>query len=159
MKKKKGIIQEFREFIARGNVIDLAVGVIIGSAFTAIVNSLVDDLVMPLIGMIIGRTSFENFKIILSPAVGDTAESAIYYGRFIQNVVNFFLIALVVFIMVKLINSLYKKQEDTPPTPAAPTDLEVNNALLQEHIAVLKDIQEELKRQNNSTIVSKEKSR
>lgn len=111
MSKAKGIFQEFKAFISRGNVIDLAVGVIIGSAFTSIVNSLVKDIVMPVVSIIIGGISFEDLKIVITPAQGDVAECAIYYGTFIQNVVNFLLISIVVFAMVKLINAMHDKAE------------------------------------------------
>lgn len=149
MSDKKGFVAEFKEFISRGNVIDLAVGVIIGSAFTAIVNSLVNDLVMPFVGMIIGNISFENFKYVIAPASGDIPESAIRYGLFVQNIVNFLLIALVVFLMVKAINKLHKKEEEpVEEAPAEPTDLEKNNELLKANIAVLESIQKELEKQN-----------
>lgn len=107
MEKGKGFIAEFKKFISRGNVIDLAVGVIIGTAFTAIVNSLVNDIVMPIIGLVIGGMNFENLAIV----VGD---ATIKYGMFIQNIINFLLIALVIFIMVKAINSFHKKEEVEP---------------------------------------------
>ncbi len=108
---KKGIIAEFKEFISRGNVVDMAVGVIIGGAFTQIVNSLVNDVVMPAIGYIIGGISFSDFKIVLAEATEETAEAAIYYGNFIQMVINFLLIAVVVFTMVKVINRFHRKKE------------------------------------------------
>ncbi len=109
--EKKGIIQEFKEFITRGNVIDLAVGVIIGTAFTAIVNSLVKDLIMPLVGWVCGGVAFTELKYVITPAEGEIPEAAIYYGNFIQNIVNFLIIAIVVFTMVKLINKMHKKKE------------------------------------------------
>lgn len=108
---KKSIIAEFKEFISRGNVVDMAVGVIIGGAFTQIVNSLVNDVVMPAIGYIIGGISFSDFKIVLAEATEETAEAAIYYGNFIQMVINFLLIAVVVFTMVKVINRFHRKKE------------------------------------------------
>lgn len=114
MKEKKGIIKEFKEFISRGSVIDLAVGVIIGSAFTAIVNSLVNDIIMPIIGLIIGGKSFEN----LSVTVGD---AVIKYGIFIQNIINFLLIAIVIFAIIKSINKFHKKEEEAP-VPAEPSE-------------------------------------
>ena len=108
---KKGLIAEFKEFISRGNVVDMAVGVIIGGAFTQIVNSLVNDVIMPAIGYIIGGISFSDFKIVLAEATEETAEAAIYYGNFIQMVINFLLIAVVVFTMVKVINRFHRKKE------------------------------------------------
>lgn len=146
--KKNGFVQEFKEFISRGNVVDLAVGMIMGSAFTAIVNSLVNDMVMPTIGMIIGNNSFENFKYVIAPAVGDNPESAIYYGTFIQNIVNFLVIALVIFLMVKGINALRRKPDPEPAAeePKAPTEVEINNELLKENTAVLKEIRDAMKK-------------
>src|SRR5699024_10385969 len=93
MKQAKSFWAEFKQFISRGNVIDLAVGVIIGGAFTAIVNSLVNDVVMPVIGILFGGIDFTGLKYVITPASGDTPEAAIYYGNFIQNVVNFLLVA------------------------------------------------------------------
>ena len=138
----KALIQEFKQFISRGNVVDLAVGVIMGSTFTKIVTSLVNDVMMAAIGMIIGDISFENMKYVISPATDTVAESAIYYGTFIQNVVDFLLVAVVVFIMVKLINKLHKKKEEAPAEPAAPTDAQITNELLKENNELLKKMLE-----------------
>ena len=126
-KKEKGkIIQEFKEFISRGSVIDLAVGVIVGGAFTSIVNSLVDDIVMPIISLITGGIDLSSlsFTIALPDELIDVAPATIRYGLFIQNVINFFLIALVIFLMVKGINSVRKKPEaePEPEAPAEPSD-------------------------------------
>ncbi len=137
MAKNTGIIAEFKEFIARGSVIDLAVGVIIGSAFTAIVNSLVDDIVMPVIGVITGGIDFSNLKYVITPAVGDTAESAICYGNFLQNIINFLLIAIVVFIMVKFINKFHRKNDAEEPA-AEPEPAE--------EILLLREIRDSLKK-------------
>lgn len=110
--KSKGLIEEFKTFIKRGNVIDLAVGVIIGSAFSSIVSSLVDDILMPLIGVVIGGYDFSELSIKIG-------ESTIKYGMFIQNIINFLIIAFCVFIFVKLLNKLEhhkdeeKKEEKT----------------------------------------------
>lgn len=111
----KGFIKEFKEFISRGNVIDLAVAVVIGGAFTKMVNSLVDDIIMPIIGVIIGGINFENLMVTVG-----TAE--IKYGMFIQAVVNFLLIALVIFTIIKAINKFKKKEEEKPEEPAAPSE-------------------------------------
>lgn len=141
--RKKGFVAEFKEFISRGSVTDLAVGVIIGSAFTAIVNSLVNDVVMPFIGWLIGGYDFSSLKIVLAPAVGEKAEAAILYGSFIQSVVNFLLIALVIFLMVKGINSLRRigekeksGEESRPAEPPKPA----------EEVALLTEIRDLLKR-------------
>lgn len=122
MEKKKGLIAEFREFITRGSVMDMAVGIIMGSAFTAIVNSLVNDILMPLIGSVIGKINFTDLKVVLSPATDTAAEVALCYGAFIQNIINFLLIALVIFLMVKGINRFHRKKEEAPPAPPEPSD-------------------------------------
>ncbi|MBQ9988737.1 MAG: large-conductance mechanosensitive channel protein MscL [Clostridia bacterium] len=139
--KKNGFWSEFRTFISRGNVIDMAVGVIIGSAFTAIVTSLVNDLVMPLIGILFGGLNFTELKWVIKPAVGDIAESAIYYGKFLQSVVNFLLVALVIFSVVKIINSLHRKKEEQKeePAPAPKED--------PEDIRLLREIRDLLKKE------------
>ena len=118
MKEKKGFITEFKEFISRGSVIDLAVGVIIGGAFTAIVTSLVNDIIMPVIGLLFGGVDFTSLRYVITPAAGDTPEAAIYYGNFIQSIVNFLLIALVIFTVIRLINRFHRKKEDAAPAPA-----------------------------------------
>ena len=112
-----------------------------GSTFTKIVTSLVNDVMMPAIGMLIGGTSFENFKYVIEPATETAAESAIYYGKFIQTIVDFLLVAIVVFIMVKLINALHKKEE-APKAPAGPTDAQITNELLKENNELLKKMLE-----------------
>lgn len=137
----KALMNEFKKFISRGNVVDMAVGVIMGSTFTKIVTSLVNDVMMPAIGMVIGGTSFENFKYVIEPATETAAESAIYYGKFIQTIVDFLLVAIVVFIIVKLINSLHKKEEASK-APAGPTDAQITNELLKENNELLKKMLE-----------------
>lgn len=122
MNRAKGLLAEFKKFISRGNVIDLAVGVIIGGAFTAIVNSLVNDLFMPLIGWLFGGIDFTELRYVITPATASTPEAAIYYGNFIQNVVNFLLVALVVFFLVKAINRFRRKKEAQPQPPAEPSE-------------------------------------
>lgn len=121
IKKHGKIIGEFKEFISRGNVVDMAVGIIIGSAFTAIVTSLVNDVIMPAVGYLIGGRGFADYKWVLTPAVGDVAETAVCYGAFIQKIIDFLLIALVVFAMVKLINVLRRKKEEKPAEPPKPS--------------------------------------
>ena len=137
----KALMNEFKKFISRGNVVDMAVGVIMGSTFTKIVTSLVNDVMMPALGMVIGGTSFENFQYVIEPATETTAESAIYYGKFIQSIVDFLLVAVVVFMIVKLINSLHKKEE-APKAPAGPTDAQITNELLRENNELLKKMME-----------------
>ena len=124
--KHNHFISEFKAFITRGNVMDLAVGVIIGTAFTAIVNSLVNDIIMPVIGILIGDRGLEDFTYVITPATYSTAEAAISSGAFIQSVVNFFRIAVVIFLMVKSINSFRRKKEAAPVTPpATPADVQL----------------------------------
>jgi len=102
--------KEFKEFIARGNVINLAVGIIIGAAFTAIVTSLVNDIIMPLIGIITGGIDFSHLTIQVGSAT-------LTYGLFIAALINFFIIAIVVFLIVKGVNTFTKKKEDEAPAP------------------------------------------
>lgn len=106
----KKFLQEFKEFALRGHVLDLAVGVVIGGAFTAIVNSLVADIITPLLGLITGGRNFSA----LSVSVGD---AQFMYGNFISAVINFILVAFVLFMIVKAINRLHKKKEDAPAAP------------------------------------------
>lgn len=124
--EKKGgkLIAEFKEFISRGSVIDLAVGVIIGGAFTAIVTSLVDDIVMPIISLITGGIDFSSLKVTLKVPEGllDVEPATINYGLFIQNIINFLLTALVIFLLVKGINSFRKKKEEEPAPDPEPSD-------------------------------------
>jgi len=110
------MFKEFKDFISKGNVMDLAVGVIIGVAFGKIVTSLVDDMIMPILGIILGKINFSSLKFVIAPASGDTPEVAVLYGSFIQNIVNFLIMAFVIFLMVKLVNKLKKpaKEEEAP---------------------------------------------
>ena len=138
--------KEFKEFAFKGNVIDMAVGVIIGGAFGIIVTSIVNDLVMPVIGFILAGVNFKDLKFVLSPEIVDAAgtvtkpEAAIMYGNFIQQCVDFFIIAICIFVMVKIINNAGKKAEalakkkaeetvevieETPAEPAPPTEAEL----------------------------------
>ncbi|MEO3406932.1 large-conductance mechanosensitive channel protein MscL [Mucilaginibacter sp. CAU 1740] len=119
------IVKEFKEFAMRGNVVDLAVGVIIGAAFGKIVTSLVTDIIMPPIGILTGGIDFKDLKYVLKPAVDKTPETAINYGLFINNVIDFLIVAFCIFLIVKGINSLKKKEEAAPAAPPAPTKEEV----------------------------------
>jgi len=120
------MFKEFREFIARGNVIDLAVGVIIGAAFGAVIKSLVDQVIMPPIGLATGGLDFAQLKYVLKPAdvAAKTAEVAISYGAFINTLVNFVIVALVIFALVKAVNSLKRQEAVAPSAPPAPTPTE-----------------------------------
>ena len=115
MPEKKGFFGEFKEFISRGNVMDLAIGIIIGGAFTAIVGSLVDDIIMPIIGMIIGGVDFNSIAV----TVGD---AQLLIGKFIMAIINFVLIALVLFCIIKAMNKLKKPEEEAPAEEPAPDE-------------------------------------
>ena len=115
--------QDFKKFISRGNVVDMAVGVIIGGAFGKIVTSLVNDIIMPLVGVILGGVDFSTLTTPPIPAINGGEPVAIAYGLFIQQIVDFLIIAVSVFLMVKIIEKLKKKkkEEPAPPAPPAPT--------------------------------------
>lgn len=117
------VIKEFKEFAIKGNVVDLAVGVIIGAAFGKIVTSLVEDIIMPPIGYVTGGIDFSKLKAVLKEAdeANKVAEVSIKYGNFINNIIQFLIIAFAIFMMVKLINSLRRKQEAVPTVAPAPT--------------------------------------
>ncbi len=121
------MFKEFREFIARGNVVDLAVGVIIGAAFGAIVKSLVDQVIMPPIGLITGGVDFAALKWVLKPAdeASKHAEVAVAYGAFLNTVIQFLIVAFVIFLIVKAINSLKREEAAEEAPPAGPTPSEV----------------------------------
>lgn len=107
------MIKEFKEFVSKGNVIDLAVGVIIGGAFGKIVSSLVDDVIMPIIGIILGGLDFSQLSI-------NVGEATIAYGAFIQSIVDFFIVALCIFLIIKLINKFRKKDDAPKEEPKEP---------------------------------------
>lgn len=109
--------KEFRDFAMRGNVVDLAVGVIIGAAFGKIVSSLVANIIMPPLGLLIGGVDFKQFKWILKPAQGETPPVVMEYGIFLQNIFDFIIIAFAIFIAIKLMNKLHKKKEVEKPVP------------------------------------------
>lgn len=110
-KNRRGFINEFKEFINKGSVMDLAVGVIIGGAFTTIVNSLVNDILMPVISLVAGGVDFTNLSITIPNFFGTGDQAVIAYGNFIQNVVNFLLVAFCVFIIVKGLNQMRERSE------------------------------------------------
>ena len=116
--EKKGIVSEFKEFISRGNVMDMAVGIIIGGAFTAIVQSLVNDLLMPVIGALFGGVDFSTLSVELKAATETSEAVLLKYGSFIQAIVNFLLIAIVIFPLVRGINKMRRKKEEPAPAPA-----------------------------------------
>ncbi|MFN3932625.1 MAG: large-conductance mechanosensitive channel protein MscL [Brevundimonas sp.] len=134
-----GLLTEFKEFAARGNVVDLAVGVIIGASFGKIVTSLVDQVIMPPIGLMLGNVDFSRLQWVLrpeDPATEAVEKVAIQYGAFINTLLQFLIVAFVVFLLVKAINRLRREQAAAPETaPAAPTATE----------ALLAEIRDELK--------------
>ena len=119
------LFDEFKAFVMRGNVVDLAVGVIIGGAFGKIVTSLVNDIFMPIIGMILGNVDFTSLEIKLGEPVEGAEQAAIRYGAFIQEIVNFLIIALCIFMVIKVINKMQKKKEEAPAPAPEPTKEEV----------------------------------
>ena len=121
----KKLLEEFKAFVMRGNVLDLAVGVIIGGAFGKIVTSLVNDIFMPIIGMIIGNVDFSSLEIKLGESVEGAEQAAIRYGMFIQEIVNFLIITLCIFMVIKVVNKLQKKNEEAPAPAPEPTKEEV----------------------------------
>ncbi|CAK6488744.1 MAG: large-conductance mechanosensitive channel protein MscL [Pantoea sp.] len=129
--------KEFRDFAMRGNVVDLAVGVIIGAAFGKIVSSLVANIIMPPLGLLIGGVDFKQFKWVLKPAEGATPPVIMEYGVFIQSVFDFIIVAFAIFVAIKLMNKLHKKKEVEKPV-AKPSNEEV----------LLSEIRDLLKQQN-----------
>ena len=128
MSKGNGFFAEFKKFVLRGNVMDMAVGVIIGGAFGKIVSSIVDDLIMPPIGWLIGGVDFKELAISLPAVMEGQAEVSIKYGNFIQTVLDFIIIALCVFMLVRLIMKFKKEEapvEEAPAPPAGPTQEEL----------------------------------
>lgn len=117
------IVQEFKKFAMRGNVVDLAVAVIIGAEFGKIVNSFVNDVLMPPIGVLVGGLDFKEYKLILLHSAEKTV--TINYGSFIQSVINFLIIAFSVFMMIKIMNARKKKEDVVVPPPIAPTQTEL----------------------------------
>ena len=131
-----GFISEFKEFAVKGNVIDMAVGVVIGGAFGKIVTSLVGDVIMPVVGVITGGVHFSDLKVILKEAVGETPAVSINYGAFIQNIIDFTIIAFCIFVAIKAINKLKREKPAEPEAPAEPS----------EDIVLLREIRDSLKK-------------
>jgi large conductance mechanosensitive channel len=133
------MLKEFREFAMRGNVVDLAVGIIIGGAFGKIVSSVVNDMIMPPIGILVGGVDFKDLKFILKEAEGDAAAVTLNYGNFLQTTFDFIIIAFAVFLMIKAMNSMKKKEAEAPATPAAPPAPSKEETLLTEIRDLLKN--------------------
>ena len=120
-----GMIKEFQEFAVKGNVVDMAVGIIIGGAFGTIVKSLVSDIIMPPVGMLMGNVDFSEIVITLQEATADAEAVTMNIGTFINNIISFLIVAWAVFMLVKAMNSLKKKEEEAPAEPPAPPKSEV----------------------------------
>lgn len=115
------ILSEFKTFAVKGNVVDMAVGIIIGAAFGKIVSSFVGDLVMPPLGVLIGGVDFSDLAIVLKAADGDAAAVTLAYGKFIKSVLDFLIVAFAIFVGVKVINKLKREEEAAPAAPPAPS--------------------------------------
>lgn len=145
MAKDTGFIAEFKQFIARGNVMDMAVGVIIGGAFGKISTSLVNDIIMPVISMLTGGVDFSSWKLVLKEAALnaageiEAAEVAINYGTFLSTILDFLIIAFAVFCMIKAINKMHRKKEEAPAAPPAPPEPSAEEKLLMEIRDLLKN--------------------
>jgi len=116
------MMSEFRDFAMRGNVVDMAVGIVIGGAFGKIVSSFVNDVLMPPIGLLLGGVDFSDLAVTLKEASGDVAAVTLKYGTFIQTVIDFIIIAFAIFMVVKAMNNLKKKEEAAPPPPPKPSE-------------------------------------
>ncbi|NMC64491.1 MAG: large-conductance mechanosensitive channel protein MscL [SAR324 cluster bacterium] len=119
-----GLIKEFKEFAMKGNVVDMAVGLIVGAAFGKIVSSLVADVLMPPIGLLLGGVDFKDLKLTMAEASGSTPAVTLNYGAFIQTTIDFIIIAAAVFLLIKAINTLKRSKEEAP-APEAPSKQEI----------------------------------
>ena len=140
----KKFFEEFKQFAMRGNVIDLAVGVVVGGAFGKITTSLVNDIIMPAVSMLTGGINFSDWKLVLKQAVVENGEEiaaavTINYGTFISVIIDFIILAFAVFCMVKAINSLHRKKEEAPAAPPAPPEPSAEEKLLTEIRDLLRD--------------------
>ena len=130
--------EDFKKFALKGNVMDMAVGVIVGGAFGKIVTSQVNDVIMPLLGLVLGRIDLSSLKLILRHGNDTTAELALTYGAFLQNILDFLIISFSIFMAIRLITNLRKKEEQAPPAPAAPPEPSAEEKLLAEIRDLLK---------------------
>jgi len=120
------VVDEFKAFAMKGNVVDMAVGIIIGAAFGKIIASMVSDVIMPPLGLLIGGVNFTDLKFVMKAAVGENPAVTLNYGNFLQVVFDFLIVAFVVFLMIKAMNSAKKKQVEAPPAaPPAPSKEEM----------------------------------
>jgi len=119
-----GLMKDFKSFAMKGNVIDLAVAVIIGGAFGKIISSLVNDVLMPPLGLLLGKVDFKDLKIVLRHGTDGAADVTLNYGMFVQNTIDFLIIAFCIFIIIRMISKLEKKKVEVPPPPPAPSKQE-----------------------------------
>lgn len=117
-----GMVSEFKQFAIKGNMVDMAVGIIIGVAFGKIVSSLVKDVIMPPLGLAIGGVDFADLAVVLKEATDEAAAVTINYGVFIQTIIDFLIVALAIFVAVKVINSMKRKEEEKPAEPPKPSE-------------------------------------
>lgn len=134
------IVEEFKQFALKGNVVDLAIGIVIGGAFGKIISSLVNDIIMPPIGMLLGGVNFTALKITLKPGTLGSEAVAVNYGVFLQTVIDFLIIAWAIFLVIKMLNSLKKEEEAKPAPASAPTNEEI----------LLAEIRDTLKKQGRA---------
>ena len=116
-----GFMQEFKEFAVKGNMVDMAVGIIFGAAFGKVVSSLVNDVIMPPLGVLIGGVDFSDLGIVIKEAAGGADAVILKYGAFIQTIIDFLIVAMAIFVAVKVINSLKRKEEEKPAAPPKPS--------------------------------------
>lgn len=120
-----GMLKEFKDFAVKGNVVDMAVGIVIGAAFGKIVSSFVSDIVMPPLGVLIGGVDFSDLSVVIQAASGEAAAVTLNYGKFIQTTFDFIIVAFAIFMVIKAMNSMKKKEEEAPKEPPAPSKEEV----------------------------------
>jgi len=134
-----GIIKEFKSFAMKGNVLDLAIAVIIGGAFGKIVSSLVNDVLMPPIGLLLGNTDFSKLSVVLKEAEGEAQAVTLNYGVFVNTIIDFLIVALVIFMVIKAFNKIQKKKEEAPAPAPAPPAPSKEETLLAEIRDILKE--------------------
>lgn len=152
---KSSFFTEFKKFVMRGNVLDMAVGIVVGGAFTQIVQSVVQDIINPVIGLLIGKIDFKELKVVLVPATESASEVAIRYGSLIQNIVQFLLTALVLFVVIRSVNKMREKREKEEEAKEAAEKVEVQEEkkespiepVVKEETLLLREIRDLLKKE------------
>ncbi|MBU1188802.1 MAG: large-conductance mechanosensitive channel protein MscL [Gammaproteobacteria bacterium] len=135
-----GMLSEFKDFAVKGNMVDMAVGIIIGAAFGKIVSSLVNDVIMPPLGLAIGGVDFSDLAVVLQEASADVAAVTLNYGAFIQTIIDFLIVALAIFVAVKVINRMKRQEEEKPAAPPEPS----------EEVLLLRDIRAALQKKTDT---------